>query len=185
MESIGRSWLSIITRSLLELKLGLKGRCYIMVPEGRLLLARFSGFLERARASYRRGLMCIIGRNVHFFNVNIILRAQLSLPNNGFKIFKKSHGAIVHERKKPFKCDIFDICDWLFPKTQMRKKSFKCDICGYSCSQNTQIKKHVQSVHEEKNQNLNTTSRRFWLLCCGGSEAEWMCLNEGVARFLL
>ena len=85
VESIGRSWLSMITRSLLELKLGLKGRCYIMVPEGRLLLARFSGFLERARASYRRGLMCIIGRNVHFFNVNIILRAQLNWQTMGSK----------------------------------------------------------------------------------------------------
>lgn len=88
MESIGPSWLSIITRSLLELKLGLKGRCYIMVPEGRLLLARFSGFLERARASYRRGLMCIIGRNVHFFNVNIILRAQLNWQTMGSKSLK-------------------------------------------------------------------------------------------------
>ena len=58
------------------------------------------------------------------------------------------------------------------------KKPFKCDICGYSCSQNTQIK-------EEKRQNLKATSRKFCLLCGGGSEAEWMCLNEGVARFLL
>ena len=59
-----------------------------MVPEGRLLLARFSGFLERARASYRRGLMCIIGRNVHFFNVNIILRAQLNWQTMGSKSLK-------------------------------------------------------------------------------------------------
>ena len=40
----------------------------------------------------------------------------------------KSHVASVHEKKKPF----------------------KCDICGYSCSQKSSMNIHVESVHKEK-----------------------------------
>ena len=32
----------------------------------------------------------------------------------------------------------------------MDKKSFKCDICDFSCSQYTNINRHVAFVHEGK-----------------------------------
>ena len=38
----------------------------------------------------------------------------------------KTHVSMVHEEKKPF----------------------KCDICDYRCSQKSTIKTHVASVHE-------------------------------------
>ena len=56
---------------------------------------------------------------------------------------------MVHEKKKPFKCDI---CDYSCSQkgnmkkhaesVHERKKSFKCDICDYSCSQKGTMKKH-------------------------------------------
>ena len=37
------------------------------------------------------------------------------------------------------------------------KKPFKCDICDYSSSQKSDLKKHFESVHEEKKSHLNLT----------------------------
>ena len=66
--------------------------------------------------------------------------------------------AFVHERKKPFKCDI---CEYsCSEKKNMNvqvasvhevKKSFKCAICDYRCSGKRNLNKHVLSVHEGKN----------------------------------
>ena len=63
----------------------------------------------------------------------------------------------VHEKKKPFKCDI---CDYNFSgKGNLKrhtdsvhegKKPFKCDICDYSCSAKGTLTTHVSSVHEGK-----------------------------------
>ena len=70
----------------------------------------------------------------------------------------KRHIESVHEKTKPFKCDI---CDYRASrKSHLKKhielvhyeetKPFKCDICDYSCSYKTNLKKHIESVHEGK-----------------------------------
>ena len=63
----------------------------------------------------------------------------------------------VHEKKKPFKCEI---CGYSFSrKSNMtqhvlsvheEKKPFKCNNCHYSCSEKGSLTKHVASVHDKK-----------------------------------
>ena len=67
------------------------------------------------------------------------------------------HIEVVHDKKKPFKCEI---CDYsCYQKSKMKKhvesvheknEPFKCEICYYSCAQNSNLKRHISSVHEEK-----------------------------------
>ena len=51
--------------------------------------------------------MCIIGRNVHFFNVNIILRAQLNWQTMGPKSLKSR--MVQQFMKGRNHCDIFKL----------------------------------------------------------------------------
>ena len=63
----------------------------------------------------------------------------------------------VHEKKKPFKCEI---CYFRFSQkgdmnkhivlVHEKKKLFKCEICDYKFSQKGDINKHIVSVHEKK-----------------------------------
>ena len=62
---------------------------------------------------------------------------------------KKKNIASVHERKKPFNCEI---CDYsCTQKNDMTQHvSSVHDICNYSYFLKHDIKKHLESVHEEK-----------------------------------
>ena len=58
---------------------------------------------------------------------------------------------------KPFKCDICDyICSFKsnlkrhIDSVHGNKEPCKCDICGYSYFQKGDLKKHIESVHQEK-----------------------------------
>ena len=63
----------------------------------------------------------------------------------------------VHEKKKPFKCDI---CDYNFSgKGNLKrhtdsvhegKKPYKCSICDKRCSLKAELKEHIEIVHEKK-----------------------------------
>ena len=63
----------------------------------------------------------------------------------------------VHEKKKPFKCDI---CDYnFFEKGNLKrhtdsvhegKKPYKCSICDKRCSLKAELKEHIEIVHEKK-----------------------------------
>ena len=67
------------------------------------------------------------------------------------------HISLVHEGKKPFKCEV---CDYSCSQRSTmnvhvasvheRKKPFKCNICDYSCSQKGNMERHVSMVHEKK-----------------------------------
>ena len=87
-------------------------------------------------------------------NVTFVTKYSFKLKSH-----MKTHVASVHERKKPFKCHIWDY--GCFLKTHLnkhvaliheRKKPFKCDICNYSCSLKQHIKKHTfQQFMKERN----------------------------------
>ena len=69
----------------------------------------------------------------------------------------KTHVAMVHEKKKPF----------------------KCDICYYSCSLKSTMKIHVASVHEEKKaiQMWHLWLQLFFLFVCSDlaiSMSKWI-----------
>jgi hypothetical protein len=65
------------------------------------------------------------------------------------------HKEIVHEGKKPHKCDL---CDSTFGlKHQLQKhitsihegaKPYECDLCGISYATNRTLRNHKQSIHE-------------------------------------
>ena len=64
----------------------------------------------------------------------------------------KRHVESVHERIKPFKCKI---CDFRSAKKCNLKKhiesvheDFKCKICEYKTAEKRSLKIHMQSVHE-------------------------------------
>ena len=67
------------------------------------------------------------------------------------------HIKMVHEEKKPFKCELCDKS--FFQKVDRKKhvesihegkKPFKCELCDKSFSQKGSRKIHVESVHEGK-----------------------------------
>ena len=58
----------------------------------------------------------------------------------------KTHVASVHERKKPFKCDI---CDYSFSLKNTMKRHVMTVHGGKKPSQKGSMKTHVASVHEE------------------------------------
>ena len=65
-----------------------------------------------------------------------------------------THVAIIHEKNKPFKCELFDYrCGQNgdmkkhVATVHDKKKPFKCEICGYTFALKADMKRHVQSVH--------------------------------------
>ena len=66
----------------------------------------------------------------------------------------KTHIESVHEKKKPFKCDI---CDYSFSqKSDLKKhhesvhegkRPFKCEICEKTFNRKTNMATHVAKVH--------------------------------------
>ena len=75
------------------------------------------------------------------------------------------HLVLVHEKKKPFKCDI---CNYsCFQKCEIekhqelvheKKKPLRCDICDYSFFSKSSMKIHVESLNEKKR--LSTVAQK-------------------------
>ena len=69
----------------------------------------------------------------------------------------KNHTDSVHERKKPFKCNI---CDTTFTQKGVMKqhvvsvhegkKPFQCTICDASFGRRETLNRHVGTIHKEK-----------------------------------
>ena len=79
-----------------------------------------------------------------------------------YKTDLKRHVASVHQKKKPFKCDIKS-CKFAFAdKSALKKhtsivhegkkplKPFLCTICGVRCVAKATLKFHIENVHEGK-----------------------------------
>ena len=72
----------------------------------------------------------------------------------------KRHIEIVHEEKKPFKCNnLFQMSNKNLLRAKKAllqihegKKPFKCGTCGKNFAFGKTLKRHVQKVHERKNQ---------------------------------
>ena len=68
----------------------------------------------------------------------------------------KGHIATVHEKKKPYECDICNACfarkyhlkSHVESIHHERKKSRKCSLCNFNCADNRTLKKHIESTHK-------------------------------------
>ena len=73
----------------------------------------------------------------------------------------KKHVASVHEKNKPFKCEVCNYSCALKRNLQAHtkavhdrkkhdnKKPFLCPICGNSYSLKPNLKRHIEAVHEK------------------------------------
>ena len=67
----------------------------------------------------------------------------------------KQHIEPAHERKKPFKCDVYDYSssqkfhlNLYISSVHDQTKPFKYELCDYDCSRKSILKNHVAKVHE-------------------------------------
>ena len=76
-----------------------------------------------------------------------------------------THISLIHEGKKPFKCEDCDISFGLKKYLQNHiisihttARPFKCSICDKDYKLKVQLKKHTEDFHINSNDSITTTS---------------------------